>query len=259
MRPLPICAILKEILPRNSCPGRSSQIQLSVRTPPRDDFVIAILLLGPSPTGNTTIISHLLPSNTSPEPIPTPPPPTTAIASYAADLPNGQCVLLLDTPGFDPSAPFSTRWGVEVVTYISALHARNKSRVCWGGTLLAFDVLREVVDEKKRLADTNLGELLSAALEERERNVKDTLAGAERQIVVRSGEASEGALDFWVRWKGDLEVEIGRVDEERQILDMRLKEMLRASRTGWDEEGSVEVAREKKRRRFSFDWWRQAF
>ncbi|OAG07387.1 uncharacterized protein CC84DRAFT_1216356 [Paraphaeosphaeria sporulosa] len=97
---------------------------------------------------------------------------------------------------------------------------------------VAFDVLREVVDEKKRLADTNLGELLSAALEERERNVKDTLEGAERQIVVRSGEASEGALDFWVRWKGDLEVEIGRVDEERQILDMRLKEMLRASRTG---------------------------
>ncbi|OAG07388.1 uncharacterized protein CC84DRAFT_1216357 [Paraphaeosphaeria sporulosa] len=98
-------------------------------------IVIVILLLGPSPTGNATFISHLLPSNTSPEPIPTPPPPTTAIASYAADLPNGQCVLLLDTPGFDPSAPFSTRWGVEVVTYISALHARNKSRVCWGGIL----------------------------------------------------------------------------------------------------------------------------
>ncbi|KAF9738568.1 hypothetical protein PMIN06_001730 [Paraphaeosphaeria minitans] len=104
--------------------------------------IITILLLGPPSTGKTTFISHLLPSNASPAPIPTPPLPTTAVASYAADLPNGQRVLLLDTPGFDSNAPSMTRLVVDVVTYISALHARNKSRMCWGG-LLYFATLAE--------------------------------------------------------------------------------------------------------------------
>ncbi|KAF2441516.1 hypothetical protein P171DRAFT_487976 [Karstenula rhodostoma CBS 690.94] len=305
----------------------------------------ALLLLGPPNTGKSSLLSHLLPSNASSAPALH---PTTEPHAYAAALPNGERVLLIDTPGFDPGAAGSTAKVVEVVSWICAFHARNPTRVRWGGVLyfasvtkagvvtpgvvrvleqlvgaddfsavrvvttewtdedpegreagverdlregfgtlieggagmvrwdggaggalrivrgvvngccdagVVFRILREVVEERKMLVETGVGGLLSVALDERERVMGETLEGVEGEIERRGGLGSEDVLDFWVRWREDLEGEIGRVEEGKGLLGVGLRGMLRASGASWEED---EVG-ERRGRRYSFEWWRRAF
>lgn len=120
-----------------------------------------------------------------------------------------------------------------------------------------FDVLKEVLDKGKTLAQTVVGEFLLAELDANRQKLKRRLGSIDCWLWEDTNRESvlEDGRDFFFAWKMDLENEMKEIVQGRETLNIGLRKMLCMS----GEEKRRRVARTSRLQGVRFDWWRHTF